>query len=339
KIINISVIEKPTGELSAGAGVGTSGTTTTFGIKENNYLGNGISLNANLEVSEETIKGRLSMRNPNFNNSDKAIHTNFQSFETDRLSDFGYKTNKTGFTVGTDFEYYDDLTLGLGINSYYEDIETDSTASSQQQKLKGNYFDNFISLSLDYDKRNQKFQTSQGFRNYFSTDLPVISETNTFANTFITTNYYEYFNNNILKSSFYFRNANSISGKNIKLSERLTLPSNRLRGFERGKVGPKDGNDFIGGNYMASLNFSSDVPKILENSQSTDLKIFLDIANVWGVDYDSSLETSDDIKSAIGLGLDWFTPVGPLNFTLSQHLSKGSNDITESFRFNLGTSF
>ena len=90
---------------------------------------------------------------------------------------------------------------------------------------------------------------------------------------------------------------------------------------------------------MASLNFSSDVPKILENSQSTDLKIFLDIANVCGVDYDSSLETSDDIKSAIGLGLDWFTPVGPLNFTLSQHLSKGSNDITESFRFNLGTSF
>ena len=339
KIINISVKEKPTGELSAGAGVGTSGTTTTFGVKENNYLGNGLSLNANLEISEETIKGRLSMRNPNFNNSDKAIHTNIQSFETDRLSDFGYKTNKTGITLGTDFEYYDDLTLGLGVNSYFENIETDSTASSQQQKLKGNYFDNSISLTLDYDKRNQKFQTSQGYRNYFSTDLPIISETNTFANTFITTNYYEYFNNNILKSSFYFRNANSISGKNIKLSERLTLPANRLRGFERGKVGPKDGNDFIGGNYMASLNFSSDVPKILENSQSTDLKIFLDIANVWGVDYDSSLETSDDTKSAIGLGLDVFTPVGPLNFTFSQHLSKGSSDITESFRFNLGTSF
>ena len=339
KIINISVKEKPTGELSAGAGVGTSGTTTTFGVKENNYLGNGLSLNANLEISEETIKGRLSMRNPNFNNSDKAIHTNIQSFETDRLSDFGYKTNKTGITLGTDFEYYDDLTLGLGVNSYFENIETDSTASSQQQKLKGNYFDNSISLTLDYDKRNQKFQTSQGYRNYFSTDLPIISETNTFANTFITTNYYEYFNNNILKSSFYFRNATSISGKNIKLSDRLSLPANILRGFERGKVGPKDGNDFIGGNYMASLNFSSDVPKILENSQSTDLKIFLDIANVWGVDYDSSLETSDDIKSAIGLGLDWFTPVGPLNFTLSQHLSKGSSDITESFRFNLGTSF
>ena len=339
KIINIIVEEKPTGEIMAGAGIGTSGTTTTFGIKENNYLGNGLSVDANLEVSEESIKGNFSLRNPNYNNSDKAIYTNVQSSETDRLKDFGYKTNKTGFTLGTDFEYYDDFYLGVGINSYYESIETDSTASAQQKKLKGNYFDNFLSLNFDYDKRNQKFQTSQGFRNFFSTDLPIISETNTLANTLISTKYFEFLNNNVLKSSFYFKNSNSLTGDNIKLSERLYLPSNRLRGFESGKVGPKDGNDFIGGNYISSLNFSSDIPKLLENSQTTDFKIFLDIANVWGVDYDSSLDTSDDIKSAVGLGLDWFSPIGPMNFTLSQPLSKGSNDVTESFRFNLGTTF
>ena len=339
KTINLSVKEKPTGEIMAGAGFGTSGTTTSFGIKENNYLGNGLAVDAKLDISEETIRGKFSLRNPNYNNTDKSIYTNIQSSETDRLSDSGYKTSKTGFTIGTDFEYYDDLFFGIGINSYLEDIETDSTASSQQQKLKGNYFDNFVSLTLDFDKRNQKFQTTQGYRNYFSTDLPLISETNTFANTFITTNYFEYFNNNIIKSSFYFGNSNSISGDNVKLSERLYLPPNRLRGFEKGKVGPKDGNDFIGGNYMASLNFSSDIPKLFENSQTTDLLIFLDIANVWGVDYDSSLESSEDIKSAIGIGLDWFSPIGPMNFSLSQHLSKGSNDITESFRFNLGTTF
>ena len=339
KIINISVEEKPTGEIMAGAGFGTSGTTTSFGIKENNYLGNGLSIDAKLDLSEESIKGKFLLSNPNYKNSDKSVYTNIQSSETDRLKDFGYKTNKTGFTLGTQFEYYDDFYFGAGINSYYESIETDSTASAQQKKLKGNYFDNFINLNFDYDKRNQKFQPSQGFRNYFSTDLPIVSETNTLANTFITTNYFEYFDSNILKSSFYFRNSNSITGDNIKLSERLYLPSNRLRGFESGKVGPKDGNDFIGGNYIASLNFSSNVPKILENSQTTDIIIFFDVANVWGVDYDSALDTSDDIKSAIGLGLDWFSPIGPMNFTLSQHLSKGSNDVTESFRFNLGTTF
>ena len=143
----------------------------------------------------------------------------------------------------------------------------------------------------------------------------------------------------MLKSSFYFKNSNSLTGDNIKLSERLYLPSNRLRGFESGKVGPKDGEDFIGGNYISSINFSSDIPKLFENSQTTDFKMFLDIANVWGVDYDSGLETSDDIKSALGIGLDWYSPIGPMNFTLSQPLSKGPNDITESFRFNLGTTF
>ncbi len=339
KTLIINVEEKPTGEIMAGAGFGTSGTSTTFGVKENNYLGNGLKLDAKLNLSEESVKGKLSIQNPNFNNSDKSIYVNVQSSETDKLTDSGYKTSKTGFTLGTNFEYYDDFFLGTSINSYYESIETDSTASSQQKKLKGNYFDNFLSLNFDLDKRNQKFQTTQGFRNYFATDFPIISETNTLSNTLILTNYFEYFENHVLKSSFYFKNSNSISDKNIKLSERLYLPSNRLRGFESGKVGPKDGNDFIGGNYITSINFSSDVPKILENSQTTDIKIFLDIANVWGVDYDSSLEKSDDIKSAFGVGLDWFSPIGPMNFSLSQHLSKGSNDITESFRFNLGTTF
>ena len=66
---------------------------------------------------------------------------------------------------------------------------------------------------------------------------------------------------------------------------------------------------------------------------------FLDIGNVWGVDYDNSLENSDDIKSSIGVGIDWFSPIGPMNFSLTQPLTKSSTDITESFRFNLGTTF
>ena len=309
KVINIQIEEKPTGEIMAGAGFGTSGTTTMVGIKENNYLGKGIILDSKAELSTETFKGKLSVINPNYKNSDKSLYANIEATETDRLSAFGYKTNKTGISLGTEFEYYDDFDIGLGVNSYYEKIQTDSTASARQQKLKGNYFDNHLALSFDYDKRNQKFQTTNGFRSYYALDLPVISETNTLMNTFITTKYLEYLDNNVLKSSFYLKNSSSISGDNVKLSERLYLPSNRLRGFEQGKIGPKDGNDFIGGNYVASLNISSTVPKFFENSQSTDFKIFLDVANVWGVDYDSSLDTSQDIRSAIGLGLDWFSPL------------------------------
>ena len=60
---------------------------------------------------------------------------------------------------------------------------------------------------------------------------------------------------------------------------------------------------------------------------------------MWGVDYDSSLENSEEMRSSLGVGLDWFSPIGPLNFTLAQPLSKGTNDKTETFRFNLGTTF
>ena len=81
------------------------------------------------------------------------------------------------------------------------------------------------------------------------------------------------------------------------------------------------------------------IPQILENIQSTDFTIFLDVANMWGVDYDSSLDDADEIRSSIGVGLDWFSPVGPVNFSLAQPLSKGDSDKTETFRFNLGTTF
>ena len=65
----------------------------------------------------------------------------------------------------------------------------------------------------------------------------------------------------------------------------------------------------------------------------------MDVANVWGVDYDATLNASNTIRSSIGIGFDWFSAIGPMSFTFSEALSKDSTDITESFRFNIGTSF
>ena len=104
-------------------------------------------------------------------------------------------------------------------------------------------------------------------------------------------------------------------------------------------MGPKDGSDFVGGNTVAAMNISTTMPQILENSQNTDFLLFMDIANIWGVDYDDTIDSSNKIRSSIGLGVDWFTPIGPLNFSLAYPVTKSTNDVTESFRFNLGTTF
>ena len=133
--------------------------------------------------------------------------------------------------------------------------------------------------------------------------------------------------------------AKSIKNKDIKLSERINIPSSKLRGFESGRIGPKDGDDFIGGNYASSLNFSSTIPQFFEESQNIDFLFFFDVANIWGVDYDSALDDEGSIRSSTGIALDWFTPIGPLNFSLALPITKKNGDKTETFRFNLGTSF
>ena len=339
KIINISIEEKPTGEILMGAGIGTSGGSFAFGIKENNFLGKGISIKSDLELTGDSVKGLISFVNPNFLDSDKLISMSVEASELDNLKDFGYKTNKTGFSASTKFEYYDRLFFGIGSSNYYEKIETNSTASTRQKSQEGDYYDSFLSLNFDYDNRNQKFQTSKGFRSYYSIDIPVISKTNSLSNSYDYNYYTELYDQNISTFSFFLKNTMSITGDDIKLSERLYIPSKKLRGFERSKVGPKDGKDFIGGNSVVAMNFTSTLPNILENSQNTDFLIFMDVANIWGVDYDSSLNSSNKIRSSVGIGVDWFTQIGPLNFSLAHPITKNTNDVTETFRFNLGTTF
>ena len=162
--------------------------------------------------------------------------------------------------------------------------------------------------------------------------MPIISETATLQNTYIYKYFTELYENNISTASLYLRSSISLKDENIKLSERIIIPSNRLRGFESGKVGPKDGDDYIGGNYAATLNFTSTIPQILESSENIDFLFFFDVANLWGVDYFKGEDEGSEIRSAAGIGIDWLTPVGPLTFSLATALSKSDNDKTETFR-------
>ncbi len=339
KIINITVQEKPTGEIMAGAGVGTNGGTVAFGVKENNFLGRGIDFGTDLAISTETVKGIVSINNPNYKGSNRSLNLSLESSTTDRLKNFGYESNKTGFTIGSGFEYYDDLYLNISTSSYFEKLKTDSTASATLKKQKGSYFDTFFNYTLDYDLRNQKFQPTDGIRSRFTQNVPLISESYSLTNTYDLKVYNKWLNESIASYGFFASATNSLTGKDVKLSDRLFIPSRKLRGFENGKVGPKDGADFIGGNYLVSFNAATTLPQILPSFQNTNFSLFLDAANIWGVDYNSSIDDGSEVRSSIGLAVDYFSPIGPLNFSLSETISKGKNDITESFRFSLGTTF
>jgi len=339
KIINIEVEEMPTGEISAGAGVGTSGSSIGFGIKEKNYLGRGVTVDANLVLSDDGIKGLLSVVNPNYKNTDNSLFTTFESSSEDKLDKFGYETSKYGLSLGTRYEQYEDIFFSPNLSIYHEDLKTNSTARDNLKKQSGEYFDINASYAFLLDKRDQKYRTNEGHRTYFSQTLPIITEDGALKNSFEYKKFHKFADEMIGRISVYLETINSITDEDVRISKRSYIPSSKLRGFEPGRIGPKDGSDHVGGNYAAALNFSTDIPFLFRNIQSTDFKFFIDTANVWGVDYSDNVDGGSKIRSSTGVSVDWWTPIGPLNFTLASPITKHHSDRTETFRFNLGTTF
>ena len=220
-------------------------------------------------------------------------------------------------------------------------MKTNSSASSGLKKQEGTYEDFYFNYGLNYDLRNSKYRPSSGNKTSFYQEIPVISGNNEISNTFVYTQYKSLNQETSMigKASFYIKAINSLDNSDVRISKRAQVPYNRLRGFEKGKVGPVDNSDYIGGNYVTAINLSTNLPGILNTVENVDFSYFIDVANVWGVDYSSSIDDSNKIRSSTGIGVDFLTPIGPLSFSLSQTLTKNSTDKTESFRFNLGTTF
>ena len=338
-VINLIVEEKPTGEISASAGVGTEGTTFAFGVKENNFNGKGIKLATNLAISDDSIRGLFDYTHPNFAYTDRALSTSLESTATDKLTEFGYKSTLNKISLGTKYEQYDDLFFSPAISISDESLETTSDASDAYKKQEGSYFDTTFAYGLTLDKRNQKFQTTDGYRSSWFQELPLISNSASILNSYSFTAYGEPVDDMVISSGFLVSSINSLSNDDVRVSKRLYAPSTRLRGFQSGAVGPKDGNDYVGGNYLATINTSSTVPFVLQTLESVDLKVFLDVGNVWGVDYSSAVDDSNKLRSASGVALEILTPIGPLSFSFAEAITKASTDKTETFRFQLGTTF
>ena len=195
-----------------------------------------------------------------------------------------------------------------------------------------------FTYSITQDKRNQAFQPTDGYKLKFTQGLPLVQDSSAIMHGFNLTKYHGFSDDVIGTLKIYGRSMHGVDD-DVRLTSRLFLPASKLRGFQTKKVGPKDGDDWIGGNYNTAVGFEAQLPNLLPEATRTDVSIFLDSANVWAVDYDSSLDASSKIRSSIGIAANVYTTIGPLSFTLAQDLSKASSDVAETFNFRLGTSF
>ena len=338
KIIDITVDEKPTGEISAGAGIGTNGGSFGIAISENNWLGEGKKVQFEIETDEETLSADILYTDPNYNFLGNQISYNLFSRSNDK-PDQGFENTLVGAGIRTKFEQYKNLFTSLGTSVSYDDLRTIDTASTALKKQSGEFTEFTGNYGFSYDTRDRAFMPTSGSISSFNQILPFIADKRYIKNS-LSSSFYRTLSEDIIGASkFYFSSINGLGGEDVRVNKRSYLGTKRIRGFKSGKIGPVDGTEHIGGNYATALNFEANLPKILPESTNMDFGLFLDFANVWGVDYDSSIDDGSKIRSSTGVALNWSSPLGPMTFVLSQNLSKASTDETESFNFNLGTTF
>lgn len=338
KILEVKVEEKATGEIMAGAGVGTDGTSVMFAVKENNWLGKGINLKSSLSLNAQSISGSIAMRNPNYNYTGNAVFSSLDISSMDKTTNSGFESATTGFSFGTEFEQYEGVFLSPTIRAKFEKIDVQSSASDKIKKMEGNYKNVDFNYSITLDKRDQRFETTSGHKISFVQSLPIVQDSSSILNGLTVSKYFEFSEDVIGALKIYGRSLHGIDD-DVRLSERLFIPQRRLRGFDTSKVGPKDASDWIGGNFATAVGFEAKLPNLLPESLKTNVSAFIDTANLWGVDYSDSVNDSNKIRSSVGLAADVWTMVGPLSFTVAKAITTYDQDETETFNFRLGTSF
>tara|TARA_Y100001958_G_C21232715_1_gene558631 strand:+ start:98 stop:2344 length:2247 start_codon:yes stop_codon:yes gene_type:complete len=338
KLINIDVEEMPTGEISAGAGIGTEGGSFEASVSENNWLGEGKRLDFHISTDAESLSGRVNYTDPNYNFLGNSLNYFVSSSENDK-PDQGYENTLLSAGVNTSFEQFKDIYTNLGVSVSHDDLTTFDSASANLKKQSGSFSELLASYGISQDTRNRAFMPTSGSIISFDQSVPIFADKQAISNTFKATKYKSITNDVVGAGKIYLSAINGLGEDDVRLSKRRGLSTKRLRGFERGKIGPVDGSDHIGGNFSAALNFEASLPNLLPEAYKTEVGWFLDFGNVWGVDYDSSIDDSNKIRSSSGVAASWLSPIGPLSFVLSTNLSKADTDKTESFNFNLGTTF
>jgi len=337
--INIKVIENSTGEISAGAGFGTNGALISFNIRENNFLGKGILSNISANVGTNKISGNAFVSNPDFADTNNTLNNNFyiQKFS---YSNSGYENKVIGDTISLQYDYFQNLSLETGIGIDYDQVSAEDKASAIVKKREGNYITSKIFYKVASDNRDSKYNTKSGYIYGFSQSLAIPpSDISYFSNSLFGSFYKDLSESFIGTIKYNIKSINSLTtNEDIKLSDRLYLNENQLRGFTYREFGPKLDGDYVGGNYSYSTTIATTFPNGLPDKWGTKSNVFLDIGNVWGTDFDSSY-SSDALKSSAGVGFSWISPIGPLSVIYAEPITKDKNDNVQKFNFKIGSVF
>jgi len=349
-IIDVDVEEEPTGSLSFG---GSYSTTSGFGaaitFRERNFLGRGQQLSLGVTTGVDSSNYSFSFTEPAFLGRDVAYSFSLNYLETDNDS-AEYDTVIGNFSTGFTFPVSENGRLNLRYGARYSEI-TDLDPSVGEiitaEADRGEIWDSFVGYRYSYDTRRTGLNPNAGVLLEFGQDFAGLGGDSTYVESNLrAVAQTKVYNEEVTLRATLQAGALSYSENSSRVTDRFSLGSNLMRGFESGGIGPRevgpgDVNDALGGDYFAVARFEAEFPLPLPEEYGISGGVFYDVGSLWGLEKtnDNVLYEDFTARQVVGVSVFWTTPLGPLRFNFSEALSKEEFDEEQTFDLTISTQF
>ncbi|MFG6500322.1 MULTISPECIES: outer membrane protein assembly factor BamA [unclassified Sulfitobacter] len=352
-VIDVDVEEKPTGSLNFG---GSFSNNDGFGVavsfQEENFLGRGQRLNLSISTAEDATRYGVTFVEPRFLGRDVALGLKLDYAETNS-SYTSYDTERLVFQPSLTFPVSENGRLSTrytleGIEMLERDDE-DNSATIANEIAEGALFSSSVGYTYTYDTRRSGLDPTQGVLFEFGQDFAGLGGDNEYIKTTAkVAGEKRIFNEEVTLRATLEGGALSWNSGTNRAVDRFILGPSIMRGFEPGGIGPRDQSngvdDALGGNLFAVARFEAEFPLGLPEEYGITGGVFYDVGNLWDLsDVDTSGGTivgeSGSFRHVIGFSVFWDTPLGPLQFNVSDALKKESFDKEQSFEVTLRTTF
>ncbi|MDJ0622966.1 MAG: outer membrane protein assembly factor BamA [Desulfocapsaceae bacterium] len=337
--LSVEVKEKSTGRFTIGAGFSSVENFIFTGeIAENNFLGRGDTLAFSTNIGGESTRYNLRYFNPRLN--DSRLSWGVDLFDTEREFD-DYTKDSIGGAISVGYPVWEKW-RGFAKYSFTDTelSEVDEDASFIIRESQDIEITSAVKLTMQRDTRNRKFGPSKGSKHSFSVEYaggPLGGDSQYTKIEGFTSWYFAMFWDTV----FHFHGAAGQAFENedggLPVYERFYLGGLRsIRGFESSKVSPIDPEtgERIGGDKMWYTNFEIIFPLLAD--QGVNGVIFYDMGNVFDDDEDWGV---DDFEMAVGAGVRWFSPMGPLRLEWGYNLDAEDDEDESVWDFSIGGVF
>ena len=344
-VIKVDVEEQSTGELTVGVGWSSSGGPMfDLGVRERNLLGKGQDLKANLQIALKYSQVDFSFTEPYFLDRELAAGVDLYANERDLQDESSYDVQQYGGGLRLGYAYDEYWTHKWRYNLTSEKIQSvDDSASKYIKAETGTAVISLVGHTLTYDTRDSRLNPTTGNIFRISNEAAGIGGTERFFRTDVDAQQHFTLAENWFLSMKVGGGYVVGLDDTVRTTERYYLGGDSLRGFANAGVSPRDKStdDALGGLWVAHGSIELAFPLGVPEELGLSGRAFADAGTVGEADGVNSadVDQSNALRSSVGLGIAWRSPMGPINIDYGIPITKEDFDKTESLRFSFGTRF